>query len=86
MRRPRLSGSGRRRGTGRLLWGLFGAALAATVVAQAATPIHAWFGIEGTFAFNAWYGFASCVGLVVVAKLLGIVIMRRDDYYDGDGS
>ncbi len=70
--------------TARLLWGGFAAALAGTLAAQAAIPIRAWFGLDGAFAFNAWYGFASCVGLVAAAKLLGAVVTRRDDYY-GEG-
>lgn len=31
--------------------------------------------------FFAWFGFASCVILVIVALLLGKVIKRKDSYY-----
>lgn len=43
---------------------------------------HASFWIDGTFGFNAWFGFLSCVGMVVFAKLLGIFLKRKDTYYD----
>ena len=40
------------------------------------------FNSEGWFGFYAFYGFASCVVLVVVAKELRKILMRREDYYD----
>ena len=43
---------------------------------------HAAFGIDGTKLFYSWYGFATCVGMVLFAKLLGIFLKRKDDYYD----
>ena len=30
------------------------------------------------------YGFIMCVGLVIGAKLMRIILMRREDYYDSD--
>ena len=44
---------------------------------------HATFGIDGTIGFYAWYGFVSCVVLVVGAKGLGVLLKRKDTYYDG---
>ncbi len=42
---------------------------------------HFWF--EGFPAWGSLYGFASCVVIIVVSKLLGKVwLMRREDYYD----
>jgi hypothetical protein len=32
--------------------------------------------------FYAWYGFVSCVGLVLIAKQLRKILQRREDYYD----
>lgn len=58
--------------------------LAALVAADALVHPHVYFGIEGTFGFNAWYGFATCVAMVVAAKALGIFIKREDTYYDDD--
>lgn len=44
---------------------------------------HATFGIEATPGFYSWYGFATCVGMVVFAKfVLGLVLTRKDTYYD----
>jgi UPF0716 family protein affecting phage T7 exclusion len=45
------------------------------------TP-HPHFGIDGTLGFGAWFGFLSCVALVLFAKLLGIFLKRPDSYYD----
>jgi hypothetical protein len=43
---------------------------------------HAYFGLDGTFGFGAWFGFLSCVVLIVGAKGLGSVLKRPDTYYD----
>jgi hypothetical protein len=42
---------------------------------------HPW---ERLFGFHAWYGFAACWMLVVIAKQMRRVLMRSEDYYDGD--
>ena len=68
----------------RLLWVLFVIILALVVVAGLFIGDHAFFGIDGSFAFNAWYGIASCVGMIVIAKLLGRLLHRKDGYYDRD--
>jgi len=47
------------------------------------THPHVKFGIEGTFAFSSWYGFITCVGMVIFAKcIVGIFLTRKDTYYD----
>lgn len=43
---------------------------------------HPHFGIDGTFGFYSWYGFLTCVAMVVGAKALGLILKRKDDYYD----
>lgn len=45
---------------------------------------HAYFGVDGTFGFYSWYGFLTCVAMVVFAKVLGIILKRGDDYYERD--
>ena len=35
--------------------------------------------------FYAGYGFVACVLLVLIAKEMRKLLMRREDYYDGDG-
>ncbi len=71
-----------RPGTIRLLWGIFAVILAATVMADLFIEHHPFFGLDGTFGFGAWFGFLSCVALVVFAKALGAVLKRPDTYYD----
>ena len=44
---------------------------------------HTYFGIDGTFGFFAWYGLLTCVAMVVVSKkLVGLILTRKDSYYD----
>jgi len=71
-----------RRETIRKLW--FGGCgvLALTVLAQLVFYIKAHFPFEGWFAFNAIFGFLSCVAMVLFAKVLGGVLKRKDTYYD----
>lgn len=38
--------------------------------------------IDASFGFYAWYGFLTCAAMVVGAKLLGVFLKRKDDYYD----
>jgi hypothetical protein len=73
-----------RPGTIRLLWVIFLCVLAVTILASLFTEVHAWFRIDGSFAFYAWYGFLTCIGMVLVAKLLGHILHRKDSYYDRD--
>ena len=66
----------------RKLWLMFIAILLVTLVASLFVHQHESFGIEDSFGFFAWYGFVTCVGMVVFAKLLGIFLKRPEDYYD----
>ncbi|MBE0621228.1 MAG: hypothetical protein IH605_11595 [Burkholderiales bacterium] len=67
----------------RLLWRAFIGILALTVAAELFVQHHAYFGIDGYFAFNAWFGFLACAALILFAKGLGAFLKRPDDYYDG---
>ena len=71
-----------RPGSIRKLWATFIAILAATVIADFVIHRHAYFVVDGTFAFYAWYGFAACVSMILIAKLLGAILKRPDNYYD----
>ena len=66
----------------RKLWIGSIAGLALLVAADLLIHKHAHFGIDGTFGFAAWFGFAACVALVVGSKLLGVFLKRPDTYYD----
>jgi len=43
---------------------------------------HIGFGWEKIPAFYAAYGFVACVLLVLIAKKIRNVVMRKEDYYD----
>ncbi|MDH3948944.1 MAG: hypothetical protein OEU74_08285 [Gammaproteobacteria bacterium] len=43
--------------------------------------IHSWENIPG---FYALFGFVACVLLVLIAKEMRKVVMRKEDYYDVD--
>lgn len=66
----------------RLLWRIFFSVLALTALVQFAVPVETHFGLDGGFAFNAWYGFAVCAAMILLAKLLGEWLKRSDTYYD----
>jgi len=68
----------------RKLWIGFIVILAMTVLADAFVGHDPHFVIDGTFGFAAWYGFLSCVGLILFSKLVGVFLKRSDDYYRVD--
>jgi hypothetical protein len=43
---------------------------------------HSPFAIEHVFGFYGLYGFIGCVFLVLAAKVMRVVLMRPEDYYD----
>jgi hypothetical protein len=43
---------------------------------------HIGFGWEKIPAFYALYGFVACVLLVLIAKKMRKILMRKEDYYD----
>nr|NJM04472.1 hypothetical protein [Desulfobacula sp.] len=64
----------------RLQKGFF-AALVLVMVAEAFVDMHAEFEVEQFFGFYAVYGFISYVSLIMIAKLLRKILMRKEDYY-----
>lgn len=69
----------------RRLWWAFSGVLVLTALAQVAIDVKGYFGMDSWFGFGAAYGFLSCLGMVLVAKGLGYLLKRREDYYDTDG-
>jgi len=65
----------------RLLWRVLWAVLALTVAAQALIKVKGYFEVDGWFGFGAAFGFLACVLMVLVAKGLGLVLKRDQDYY-----
>jgi len=66
----------------RLLWRLFLAVLALTVLVELLVDLHPHFAVEGLFGFHAWFGLLACAAMIVVAKALGVLLKRPDSYYD----
>lgn len=61
---------------------VFYALCAALVALEAAIHRHAEHPWEDAFAFHAVYGFVACVVLVLAAKRMRRLLMRREDYYE----
>lgn len=68
----------------RKLWRWGFAILAASVLVQLVFEVHGHFGFDDWFGFNAVYGFVTCTGMVLFAKLLGYLVKREDTYYRND--
>ena len=45
-------------------------------------PKHGHFSWETAPEFFAVYGFIGCVSLIFVAKILRLIVKRKEDYYD----
>ncbi len=45
-------------------------------------PKHGHFSWENAPGFYAVYGFIGCVSLIFVAKLLRVIVKRKENYYD----
>ena len=68
---------------------VFYALCAALVALEVLVHRHAEHSWEDAFAFYAVYGFVACVVLVLAAKQMRRVLMRRENYYGprhGDGA
>ncbi|TWU03472.1 hypothetical protein [Neorhodopirellula pilleata] len=48
------------------------------------TNHHPHFGIESSFAFQAWFGFVTFVVIVFLGRMLRLIVSRPEDYYDRD--
>jgi hypothetical protein len=66
----------------RLLWRVFIAVLSVIVLGDLGIHGQPVFGVDTIFGFYAWYGFATCVAMIVFAKALGVFLKRGDTYYD----
>ena len=65
----------------RLMWRVFWVVLALTVALQIFIKVKGHFGIDGWIGFGAAFGFLSCVAMIVMAKGLGFILKRDQDYY-----
>ena len=65
----------------KICWGLY-AICALLVLADPFYDKHPHFGVDGWFGFYGFYGWISCVALVLAAKVLRMILGRKEDYYD----
>ena len=65
----------------KIFWGLVAVCVLVTV-ADLFYHKHGHYGFEEVFGFHGFYGFVSCVALVLAAKQLRKVLKRPEDYYD----
>jgi len=66
----------------KLLWAVFIAVLALTLAAEFWFAAEPHFEAEKLFGFNALYGFAVCAAMILLAKVLGALLKRRETYYE----
>lgn len=66
----------------RKLWIVFSVVLALVVLGQTVIYVKGYFGFDTWFGFGAVYGFVSCLLMVLIAKLLGVLLKRPENYYD----
>jgi hypothetical protein len=64
------------------IWWWLCAVCALLFVADAFYAKHPHFEIEGWFGFFGIFGFVACVGLVLAAKVLRLILKRPEDYYE----
>ena len=65
----------------RLLWRVFAVVLAVSVAAQLLFKVKGYFTVDGWLGFGAVFGFLSCVAMVLVAKVLGWILKRDENFY-----
>jgi hypothetical protein len=65
----------------RIVWGLYALCILLLAV-DILVPKHGPFAIEHFFGFYAFFGFVACVGLVLAARVLRLIMMRPEDYYE----
>jgi hypothetical protein len=71
-----------RPGTIKFLWALLYAVCALTVLAEIFIERQPHFAVDGVYGFYALLGFVACAVLIVAAKGFGLLLKRKEDYYD----
>lgn len=66
----------------KVLWLLLFAVCGFTVMLELFIERHAYFGIDHFFSFYAVLGFIACAILILLAKGLGFILKKNEDYYD----
>lgn len=65
----------------RRLWIAGIGVLMLTLLAEFYIPTKGYFGLDDWPGFGAGFGFLSCLLMVLVAKGLGFILKRDEDYY-----
>jgi len=67
----------------RIFWVVSAIILVVLAFADVVVHHHEHFGIDGTPGFYSLYGLGACIVMVIVSKfVVGLVLKRRDTYYD----
>ncbi len=69
-------------GNQRKLWAALLALCVLLVGAEFFVHPHPHFGVDSVFGFMALLGGGACLGLILLAKGLGIGLQRKTDFYD----
>ena len=69
------------------LWWVLFIVLILTLIPEFFTHHHSNFTeqnihVDASWGFYTWFAFISCILMVVIAKILGLLLKRRDNYYD----
>lgn len=67
-----------------LFWIILSVLLLLTLVSNLIVHIHGYFDFDGLIGFYAAFGFISCLAMVVVAKILGLLLKKPENYYNAD--
>ena len=71
--------AGDRNGVPRRLWGALIALAALTLVAELFVHHHAYFGVDGSYAFYGWYTVGAGVIGVIAARVLAAALGRPEE-------
>lgn len=69
----------------KIYWGVIGVC-ALLMLIEPFYHKHPYLGFDGSFGFYGWFGFLACAGLIIVARQLGKIVNRREDFYDAADS
>lgn len=69
------------RNVDKVVYGLY-AVCGALLLIDILVHKHGPFAIEHWFGFYGIFGFVACVGLVLAARGLRVILIRPEDYYD----
>ena len=71
-----------RPGAIRKLWIILFIVCGLTVLPEFFLESEPHFGVDHYFAFHALLGFIACAVLILLAKVAGFILKRKEDYFD----